>query len=210
MTFKPLDRLAGVLIASLAIGAGGNLMGALPDAWFDGSSFAGESAVVTLLKAGALIGIGGLVIVSAIASIVLFLVWMNRAAWNLRALRPGGVFGYTPGWCVGWWFIPFANLVQPYRAMKEIWQHSDAGDAYGQVPQLLTGWWTMWILSEIGDRAAMKADSSAVTWVSAILDVGAAVMCALVVRRVTAMQRELAARQDATLGRASATTPFVG
>jgi len=31
---------------------------------------------------------------------------------------------YSPGWCVGWHFIPFANLFKPYLALKEIYKAS--------------------------------------------------------------------------------------
>lgn len=55
---------------------------------------------------------------------VVFLVWMHNAATNVRAFGQEGL-AFTPGWCVGWWFIPVASLFKPYQAMKEIWKASD-------------------------------------------------------------------------------------
>ncbi len=53
----------------------------------------------------------------------LFIWWMQRAVRNLPAL---GAFGqkYSPGWAIGWWFIPFANFVQPVRVLLEAWRGS--------------------------------------------------------------------------------------
>jgi hypothetical protein len=54
---------------------------------------------------------------------------------------------FTPGWSIGWFFIPFANLVQPYKVMKEIWQVSlDPADWRNQRGSALIGlWWGLWL-----------------------------------------------------------------
>src|SRR5688500_18010935 len=51
-----------------------------------------------------------------IAVVVFFLIWVYRAFNNLSALKPGNL-EFSPGWAVGWWFIPFANLIKPFQAM---------------------------------------------------------------------------------------------
>ena len=65
----------------------------------------------------------GLGIVS-LAAMVMFFIWIYGAAENARALGNEGL-QISPGWCIGWWFIPFASLVMPYKAMSEIWRSSD-------------------------------------------------------------------------------------
>lgn len=48
-----------------------------------------------------------------------------------------------PGWAVGWYFVPFANLWMPFTAMKQTWARlipSDSG-----TPTLLTLWWISWV-----------------------------------------------------------------
>src|SRR5918997_1098797 len=61
-----------------------------------------------------------------IALVVAFLLWLHRASKNLAALgNPKSRIEYTPGWAVGWFFIPFANLVMPYRAVREVWVKSE-------------------------------------------------------------------------------------
>ncbi|HEY4220367.1 MAG TPA: DUF4328 domain-containing protein [Myxococcota bacterium] len=193
MQFKPLDRLAMVLTLLLAVDAGGSLLGALPPGTFD--AIGNERDASTLLaQATALLSLAGMMAASFIATVVLFCVWINRAAKNLRAFEPGGVFEYTPGWAVGWFFIPFANLFRPFAAIKEIWTRSDSSENYGIVPGLLSAWWAAWIISNLVDRLALRMDDApGVQWLSAGLDVVAAICCILVVRRVTALQNERAA-----------------
>ena len=59
---------------------------------------------------------------------------------------------YTPGWAVGWLFVPFANLVVPYFVFTEIWRNSipataDASDGSAKRSSpLLIGWWIVNIL----------------------------------------------------------------
>ena len=59
-----------------------------------------------------------------IPGILLFCVWIRRANVNADALVASGM-EFTPGWAVGWFFVPFANLYKPYQAMAEIYRASD-------------------------------------------------------------------------------------
>jgi hypothetical protein len=94
-------------------------------------------------------------IVSEVALLVPFLVflfWLHRAATNAsvfaRELR------FTPGWAVGWFFVPFANLVRPARVVNEIWQTQDVapvaatrvGRSVLRISPLIPVWWGLWIL----------------------------------------------------------------
>ncbi len=44
---------------------------------------------------------------------------------------------------VGWWFVPFANLVMPYRVMQELWNRAD-GLTSGSDDRRLRRWWVPW------------------------------------------------------------------
>lgn len=88
--------------------------------------------------------------VVGIGAILAWLMWQHRSQANVRALGAGDL-KFTPGWAVGWWFIPFANVVQPFRAMRELWKASDpdagAVDWKGRPSTpLLPAWWTGWLL----------------------------------------------------------------
>ena len=61
-----------------------------------------------------------------IATVIVFLMWLYRSCNNLRALGFGRrQISYSPGWAVGSFFVPFVNLVVPYRAVRELWQKSE-------------------------------------------------------------------------------------
>jgi hypothetical protein len=60
----------------------------------------------------------------------------------------------TPGWCVGWYFVPFANLVRPVQVMSEIWRASDPESGEGawissRSTPLLALWWGPYLLGWI-------------------------------------------------------------
>jgi len=62
-----------------------------------------------------------------IVSGFLILKWIYRANYNARQLGAEGM-NFTPGWSVGWYFVPIATLWKPYQAMKEIWKASHYPD----------------------------------------------------------------------------------
>ncbi len=82
--------------------------------------------------------------------VLLFLMWVYRANKNARALGAAGM-KYTPGWSVGWFFVPFAGLFMPYWVLKEIWQVSSPGsdDRLRKtiVSPVLALWWLVGVLS---------------------------------------------------------------
>lgn len=88
----------------------------------------------------------GLYIVTAIS----FGIWIVRAHKNLRAF---GIqrLSYTPGWALGWFFVPFLNFVRPFQAMKELWQASHAGAEWSKSGSttLVNFWWCLWLFSGV-------------------------------------------------------------
>lgn len=156
----------------------------------------------SLLAAFALLGAGLLTIAANLTAIILFLVWLHRAATNLRALGRQGL-EFTPGWCVGWWFVPFAMLFKPFQAVKEVWQASDpdtvgANGAWAwkasPVASALGGWWAAWLVSCILDRISSKIDD---TNASAAIGIVAALVSGLAAHLLVPIMRQLAARQEA-------------
>jgi hypothetical protein len=126
--------------------------GAIPD---------GTEALVPAEVVQVLAGLFGICVYLGL--IVLVCIWLHRAAWNVRH------FGATrleisPGMAVGWYFIPFANLVMPFRAMREIWlaSHDPANWRSEEVPLLRT-WWGLWLAANIAGnlstRTYMRAET---------------------------------------------------
>jgi hypothetical protein len=73
---------------------------------------------------------GGQIMVS-LAAWILFLMWVYRTNRNARALGADGM-KYTPGWSVGWFFVPVANLWMPCLVMQELWRATS--------PELIRRW----------------------------------------------------------------------
>jgi hypothetical protein len=89
---------------------------------------------------------------------VCFLRWVHRANLNARGFGAEGM-RFSPGWCVGWYFVPILNLWKPYQAMKEIWQASRNPVNWWTVPPpgLLSLWWTLWLLSNLLAQLSFRA-----------------------------------------------------
>lgn len=139
------------------------------------------------------------------ASVVLVAMWIYRAHANVRAADAGPMEN-SPGWAVGWFFVPIAHLFKPFQAMRELWNVSHArSDGYSQEsPPLLKLWWGFWIVSNlaanIGSRSALAGAESASTPIDVIaglLSIPAAWFLLRIVQEVNSAQRS-------TLGAASA------
>ena len=60
----------------------------------------------------------------------------------------------SPGWAVGWYFVPIANLWKPYQAMKEIWRVNVSDTT----PSIFPWWWLFWILTSfLGNLSAQAS-----------------------------------------------------
>ncbi|TDU63088.1 uncharacterized protein DUF4339 [Prosthecobacter fusiformis] len=103
----------------------------------------------------AMIGVAYLVVF--IITGITFLKWIYRANVNCRGFGAQNM-EFTPGWSVGWYFIPFLNLVRPFQAMKEIWKVSTDPQRWQmqQSAGILTLWWTLWILSNITGQITFR------------------------------------------------------
>ena len=95
-----------------------------------------------------------LVIVAALVSLVALLVWIYAAHANLPALGAGKL-EFTPGWAVGYFFIPIVNLWKPFQAVREIHIRSDPDYASGRTQDsaaIVGWWWGLRIVSAIAGR----------------------------------------------------------
>jgi hypothetical protein len=107
-----------------------------------------------------IIGFGGLVVY--VLTLILFFWWIRRA--NVNARRLGAVdMQFTPGWAIGWFFVPVANLTMPYHVMKEIWNASASPADWRLMPGhfIVRSWWGLLLVcSFIGYVAVVGSASS--------------------------------------------------
>lgn len=103
---------------------------------------------------------GGLVF---LATIPVFITWLWAAYRNDRVDPTRLTHG--SGWTVGAWFVPFLNLVRPYRLVADLRQgvRSGLGDERPDpYPRSVAWWWAAWIV--------MNLTSSVSTWAYRALD----------------------------------------
>lgn len=174
-----------------------------------------DAAAANDLRQGA---VAIVLILVMIFTIISFSFWKYRAYENLPALGAREV-RYSPGWAVGFYFIPILNLFRPCQAMFDIWRGSDPA----QVPpagrpasaSLVGWWWGLWIVAGMVDRAesrvSLRADSmeevltgSWLALAGGILSVPLA-LCALWLVRT--IDRQQTARYEKILSGQSPTAP---
>jgi hypothetical protein len=100
---------------------------------------------------------------------VLFIIWHYQAYRSIESLAPTGT-RWSPGWAVGGWFIPFANLVIPKLVMNEVERVSDpmsepapVGTRWMHAPLGALGslWWASWVSGIVVWWVASVMDESA-------------------------------------------------
>lgn len=93
---------------------------------------------------------------------VIFGRWIVRAHRNVRA-QGAQDLRITPGWALGYFFVPIVNLWRPYQAMCDLWKasHNPATWAVMETGPILGAWWILWIGSGILGRISIKMTAHA-------------------------------------------------
>ncbi|WP_215398128.1 DUF4328 domain-containing protein [Rheinheimera oceanensis] len=92
--------------------------------------------------------VGLLYLVVFIVSGFLILKWIHRVSYNAKQLT-NITMEFSPGWSVGWFFIPVFSLWKPYQAMSEIWQVSESPQNVSLTSSslILPLWWFCWLVN---------------------------------------------------------------
>ena len=145
---------AGIAVSVVAFGSNAleyQLLVAMRDGFYPGDAALDASdarqAWVGLLQAAVYL-----------PTMVLVLMWIHRANYNVRQLGARGL-RFSPAGSIGWYFVPILTLWRPYQAMKEIWQASlDPENWPGRpVPVLLPMWWALWLVSIALDNIDLRS-----------------------------------------------------
>ncbi len=142
---------------------------------------------------------------SLVLGAVFFGIWIHRAARNLRGLGRTGMT-FSPAGCIGWYFVPFLNLVRPVKAMSELWRASASeadADGYGwmgagRATGLVAVWWATWIIGNVISNVSGRVDdpgtSGAIGIFGSVAMAVAAIACILLMRGVASRQARAAER----------------
>lgn len=155
----------------------------------------------------AFVAIGAGYTIAFILSVVFVAMWIHRAHANLRAANLDGL-EFTPGWAVGWYFIPIANLFKPFQAMRELWNASTGAEyrLEGVAPTEVKLWWACWIISNLASNVSTRLawdNDPELLQVSALIGgVSSAIMlaCAFLLLKLI---RDITAGQQQGLGMAA-------
>lgn len=145
---------------------------------------------------------GGLIyLVAFIGSIISFSMFSHRAMKNLHIMGARSP-EMSPGWTVGWYFIPFANWWKPFQAMQQIWDGSEDVVSEAYKPAKLIGvWWGCWvltnILSNISFRMSLRDFQTEASYETmASIDIVASALSIIAVLCILPLLKIIKGRQD--------------
>jgi hypothetical protein len=130
---------------------------------------------------------------------IAFLIWLHRASSNARALGARDMM-VSPGWAIGWYFVPLANLGMPFVAMRELWKASAKPRDWQieSAPATIALWWGCWILANVTGLIAFRLEleigkdalpaTSGLGLVSEIFTIPAALLLTRIIAGIQAMQ----------------------
>lgn len=153
---------------------------------------------------------------------ILILIWIYRANRRVSALSNQGLSN-SPGWSIGWYFVPIMNLWKPFVAMKEIWlasQSPKGWSMYDSAPALLGWWWALWLIGTFLGRAANGVSrmsgvdavmqGTSLNAISMFLNAVLCILFAIIVSRIQSMQNAGQEEHEQTPESAtSAREPFI-
>jgi len=219
---SPVGRAAqwarGLLLTTLVLTAASVVSGLFQIDLLSHAASGGISDAAATANDTRQVVIGGLQGIFYLATAVAFLNWIYRAYRNLTSL---GVQDrkYSPGWAVGWFFVPVLSLVRPFQLMLELWHGSDpsglerdaapAGPSIQSrpgTPPLVGWWWAVFLVSCVLGRIVLQMSLaqhptldqlqtlSVLLVLSDAVDVAAALLAIGVIGRITSWQAERAER----------------
>lgn len=102
------------------------------------------------LTAPFLVTAGILFFLGMVFPTVSYCMWVHRVSKNAHVIYRGEL-DQSPGWAVGYHFIPIMNLWKPLTAISQIYSVSN-----GKSPQLMDNlvvwWWVCWLCYSVGSN----------------------------------------------------------
>lgn len=198
-------RPAAVLVL---IGLGASIITSLADTVLTPWAVVEELDSAQVESNPIILAAGGLALLQILAIVVTaasFITWLFLARRNLRTWRIDGL-GWGPGWAIGGWFIPLANLFIPPQVVRTVARGSAIPPNQSYAPEggsgLVWVWWICWIGANFASNIFIsqnftKADSvsyiAGLNAISTVLSIVAATLAIVLVLRITGQQER---RQD--------------
>lgn len=137
---------------------------------------------------------------------IVWLIWVYKPYANLEHLGTRQT-RLQPHRAVIGWLIPFLNLIEPPRIIRELWLRSAGLNATrepdsGERTPLITGWWALFLISQVIAVVALTLGSRGgaatieLTLACQILNAGTAILAILIVRKIASFQHHALAQPD--------------
>ncbi|AUX70364.1 hypothetical protein CHX26_13440 [Porphyrobacter sp. HT-58-2] len=151
----------------------------------------------------ALVYIGVLLInfVIYIGAVIAVAMWIHRGHRNLHE---AGIpdLKFSPGWAVGWYFVPIAFLFMPFQAMRELWtvSHNSSDSFSASAPGNLGMWWAFWIIGNILGNVSFRTSDMGDGSVGLITGLGSSVCTIVAAWLLMKIMQEITAAQTDGIG----------
>ena len=167
---KSLGLITGILLlAGIGFDALTFLLGLIQRSYFSGiwtqdqeRQFTEAETIFVLLYLLILV-LGFIVFISTAG---FFLAWIKRSYQNLSAFNVQAL-STTPGWAVGYWFIPILSFYYPLRIVNEIYHGSrtNIGNEKARISDTSTPlihgfWWALWLICGVGGNITFRISMS--------------------------------------------------
>lgn len=140
-----MGSFRGFMIAAVVVQL---IMAVLDGLEATGTVTIGDGNALTIMWALAGVAIAFAWLVVFIGCVILACRLTFRMMKNLHVMdAPGEKMG--PGWAVGWYFIPLANLFMPVRAVGQMWRGTFQLAGEPEPNASIGLWWGAWIVSNI-------------------------------------------------------------
>lgn len=118
----------------------------------EGQEITEETANANDLRQG-LIGLSQILLFLVTA--IVFCRWTYQIMGNARAVSDKSM-KHSPGWAVGYYFIPVVNLWKPYQSLREAYEIFIGLEQGKKDKVVFPLWWSAWIVSGILGQIVFK------------------------------------------------------
>lgn len=136
-----------------------------------------------------------------ICAVIAVAMWIHRGHRNLHE---AGIpdLKFSPGWAVGWYFVPIAFLFMPFQAMRELWtvSHNRSDSFSASAPGNLGMWWAFWIIGNILGNVSFRTSDMGDGSVGLITGLGSSVCTIVAAWLLMKIMQEITAAQTDGIG----------
>ncbi len=166
-TYLDPSGLSKILVTFLIIGAAADAVAAYAD-YLEyqllsviqaGEDYTQEQIDGNDLRQGV---IGLLQVAVTLITAIIFLKWTYRIINNAYSVD-GSSLTISPGWGIGYYFVPILSLWKPYQALRDAYDVLISKCAVERNQLMFSLWWAAWIISCIAGQTVFRISLRAET-----------------------------------------------